>query len=55
MLGEAFEEQVSSVAKLRSFSIVEDTNPRRIASFSGDEIFKSMQYMPKALERSLKF
>jgi len=55
MLGEAFEEQVSSVAKLRSFSIVADTNPRRIANLSGDEVFKSMQYMPKALERSLKF
>jgi hypothetical protein len=55
MLGEAFEEQVSSLAKLRSFSIVADTNRRRIANLSGDEVFKSMQYMPKALERSLKF
>jgi hypothetical protein len=55
VLGKAFEEQVTSVAKLRSFSIVRDTDPDRIANLSGDEVFKTMQYMPKALERSLKF
>lgn len=55
MLGKAFEEQVTSVAKLRSFSIVRDTDPDRIANLSGDEVFKTMQYVPKALERSLKF
>jgi hypothetical protein len=55
MLGEAFEEQVTSLAKLRSFSVVADTNPHRIANLSGDEVFQSMRYMPKALKRSLKF
>lgn len=54
-LGEAFEAEATSLAASRSFSIVKDTNARRVANLSGNELFASMKYMPTALERSRNF
>jgi hypothetical protein len=54
-LGEGFEEQVSSVAKARSPFLVRDTNLRRIASFSGNELYENMKYLPNALKESISY
>jgi hypothetical protein len=50
-VGQAFAEQVALVANLRKASIVKDTTPSRIARLSGDELFSTMQYLPKTLQR----
>jgi hypothetical protein len=50
-IGEAFAEQVALVAKVRRASIVKDGTANRIARLSGDEVFSTMQYVPKTLER----
>jgi hypothetical protein len=50
-IGEAFAEQVALVANVRKSSIAKDTSPSRIAKLSGDELFSTMQYLPKTLER----
>jgi len=50
-IGQAFSEQVALVANARKSSIARDTSPSRIVKLSGDELFSTMQYLPKTLER----
>lgn len=50
-IGQAFAEQVSLVASSRKSSIAKGTSPGRIVKLSGDELFSTMQYLPKTLER----
>jgi hypothetical protein len=50
-IGQAFAEQVALVVDVRKSSIVKDSSPGRIAKLSGDELFSTMQYLPKTLER----
>lgn len=50
-IGQAFAEQVALLANVRKSSIVKDSSPGRIAKLSGDELFSTMQYLPKTLER----
>ena len=50
-IGQAFAEQVASVASARKSCIARDTSPNRIAKFDGDELFSTMQYLPKTLKR----
>ncbi len=51
-IGTAFAEQVAMVVNARKPSIAKDTAPSRIARLSGDELFSTMQYLPKTLQRS---
>jgi hypothetical protein len=54
-IGQAFAEQVTMLVNVRKPSIAKDTIPSRIAKLSGDELFSTMQYLPKTLQRcSLK-
>jgi hypothetical protein len=50
-IGEAFAEQVALVANVRKSFIARDTSPSRIAKLTGEELFSTMQYLPKTLER----
>jgi len=50
-IAQAFAEQVELVARARRASVVKDGTPGRIARLSGDEVFSTMQYVPKTLER----
>jgi hypothetical protein len=50
-IGAAFKEQVALVAGVRKSSIAKDTHPSRIVKLSGDELFSTMQYLPKTLQR----
>jgi hypothetical protein len=49
VIGEVFEDEVKSLVETRSFTLVEDTPLGQIASFSHEDIFDSMKYLPKAI------
>ncbi len=52
-IGETFMRQVKSIANVRSPSLVKaNTDPHRITKLAGDELFRSMQYMPRTLKIS---
>ena len=51
-IGESFAEQVSLVVNARKPTIAKDTTPSRIAKLTGDELFNTMQYLPKTLQGS---
>lgn len=50
-IGQTFAEQVALVSSARKSCIVKDTSPSRIAKLYGDELFSTMQYLPKTLKR----
>ncbi len=50
VIGEEFEEEVKSLADIRSSTLVKDTTLEHIASFSGKNLFNSLQYLPKAIK-----
>jgi hypothetical protein len=51
-IGQAFADQVTFVASARKMYLVKDTSPKRITKLHGDELFSTMQYMPKTLKSS---
>jgi len=50
-IGQTFAEQVALVSSARKSCVVKDTSPSRIAKLCGDELFSTMQYLPKTLKR----
>ena len=52
-IGKAFAEQVALVSSVREPCIAKDTSPSRIAKLCGDELFSTMQYLPKTLKRCI--
>jgi hypothetical protein len=50
-IGQAFAEQVALVANIHKSSIAKGTTPNRIVNLCDDELFNTMQYLPKTLER----
>ena len=54
-IGQAFADQVASVANARKSYITKNTSPNRIAKLYGDELFSTMRYLPKTLKSSTQF
>lgn len=51
-IGQAFAEQVASVASFRKPYLVKDAGSNHVAKLNGDELFSTMQYLPNTLKRA---